>query len=450
MRVWLAVALLHAACLGYPLAVPSTVELKNKPSEPTICDPGVQQYSGYIDVAPDKHLFYWFFEARNPRHPKWQTPLVMWLNGGPGCSSLSGLFNGVGPCYVDSSRNATIINNNSWNKNANILFLDQPTNTGYSYGANVTNTAEAARDTTIFLHKFYSRFPQYSFGGLHIMGESYAAHYVPSIAAQIVNDNNRPGKPKLPLISIAVGNGLFNMATQYKYLPWMACNSTYQPIVNNTICSAMVNARDVFSRSLEIHQRTQSRESAANATFAGYDILTPYQLAGGNPYDVRKACVGGSLCDPYMDTVVAYANQPSVHAELGVRTTPAFELCNPGIQNAFINTGDEIVDASAWIPYILSAGVRVLNYAGDADLICNWVGNKALMMDILWPGRAGFAMALDRPWGAGGVALGHVRTFGGLSFLRIFESGHMVAKDQPSVVQAMLTEWLDYRMLLPQ
>ncbi|KAJ2792423.1 hypothetical protein H4R20_006749, partial [Coemansia guatemalensis] len=346
MRIWLAVALLHATCLGYPLAEHLVSEPENKESEPTLCDPGVQQYSGYIDVAPDKHLFYWFFEARNPHQPKWQTPLIMWLNGGPGCSSLSGLFSGVGPCYVDNSGNGTIINNNSWNKDANILFLDQPTNTGYSYGANVTNTADAARDTTIFLHKFYSRFPQYAFGELHIMGESYAAHYVPRIAAQIVSDNNRAGMRKLPLASIAVGNGLFNMATQYRYLPWMACNSTYQPIVNDTICGAMADAQDAFSRSLEVNRLTQTSESAADATFAGYDILTPYQLAGGNPYDVRKMCVGGSLCDPYMDSVVAYANQPNVLAELGVRTTPTFELCNPEIQNAFISTGDEMVDAS--------------------------------------------------------------------------------------------------------
>ncbi|PIA16345.1 alpha/beta-hydrolase [Coemansia reversa NRRL 1564] len=448
MRIWLSVALLHATCLGFPLAEPSVVNSQNKPSEPTLCDPGVQQYSGYIDVAPDKHLFYWFFEARKPRQPKWKTPLIMWLNGGPGCSSLSGLFSGVGPCYVDSNSNGTIINKNSWNKNANILFLDQPTNTGYSYGANINNTADAARDTTIFLNKFYSQFPQYSFGELHIMGESYAAHYVPSIAAQIVSDNNRVGKRKLPLTSIAVGNGLFNMASQYKYLPWMACNSTYQPIVNDTTCIAMIDAREKFLKSLEINQQKQTNKSAADATFAGYDILTPYQLASGNPYDVRKVCDSGSLCDPYMDTVVAYANQPSVYAELGVRTAPTFELCNPDVQNAFISTGDELVDTSTWIPYILAAGVHVLNYAGDADLICNWMGNKALMLDLQWPGRTDFSMALDRPWGAGGLPLGYVRTFSGLTFLRIFESGHMVAKDQPWVAQTMLSEWLDYHILL--
>ncbi|KAJ2643771.1 hypothetical protein GGF44_001002 [Coemansia sp. RSA 1694] len=417
-------------------------------SMPRICDPGVRQYSGYIDVAADKSLFYWFFESRNPQPVRAKTPLVLWLNGGPGCSSWSGLLGGIGPCRVSDNKRNTIPNPYSWNTNSHMLFLDQPTNVGFSFGASVNTTVEASVDVTVFLRKFYRQFPQYSLGDLHIMGESYAAHYVPGIAAQIVRDNRRMTTAwHLPLASIAVGNGLFNMETQYMYLPQMACNSTYPAIVNATVCEKMQAAATEFKESL-VHSRLSptSQEAAANATFAGYDILTPYQDAGGDPYDVRSKCVGsGELCNPYLDTIADYADQPHVRASLGVRIQTGFDLCNRDVQEAFINSGDELVDSSAWIPGILAAGVRILNYAGDADLICNWLGNKALMLDMKWPGSQRFAIAKDQMWSMGGVQAGEARSYGGLTFLRVFGAGHMVALAKPKEALDMLSRWIDKR-----
>ncbi|KAJ2794889.1 hypothetical protein H4R21_005323, partial [Coemansia helicoidea] len=249
--VWLALAALGA---GRPLA---GVQQASMPGDsvatPAICDPGVQQYSGYMSVARDKHLFYWFFEARHRRDPLQPAPVILWLNGGPGCSSFSGLFGGVGPYRVDAdSDGGTRVNGASWNSQAHMLFLDQPANTGYSFGANVTRTADAARDAAVFLRMFYARFPQYAAGELHVMGESYAAHYVPAIAARILAENRSPGARRLPLASIAVGNGLFDIARQYMFLPQMACASpTYPPAVDASTCRAMEAARVEFARQLE-------------------------------------------------------------------------------------------------------------------------------------------------------------------------------------------------------
>lgn len=57
--------------------------------------PGVKSYSGYIDIADDKHLFFWFFESRN--QPS-SDPITLFLNGGPGADSLGGLLDGQSPC----------------------------------------------------------------------------------------------------------------------------------------------------------------------------------------------------------------------------------------------------------------------------------------------------------------------------------------------------------------
>ena len=138
----------------------------------------VKQYSGYLDDdEDDKHLFYWFFESRNDPE---NDPVVLWLNGGPGCSSLTGLFMELGPSSINK-KVELVHNPSSWNSNASVIFLDQPVNVGYSYsGSSVSNTVAAGKDVYALLTLFFKQFPEYAKQPFHISGESYAGHYVSS------------------------------------------------------------------------------------------------------------------------------------------------------------------------------------------------------------------------------------------------------------------------------
>jgi len=103
---------------------------------PTLCDPNVQQYSGYFHLSTSgilsaKNYFYWFFESR--KAPK-DAPIVLWMTGGPGCSSEVALFGENGPCSVNAAGNETMPNPHSWNSAVNLLYIDQPAGTGFSYG----------------------------------------------------------------------------------------------------------------------------------------------------------------------------------------------------------------------------------------------------------------------------------------------------------------------------
>lgn len=90
-----------------------------------VCEttPGVNQYSGYLDIGDGNQMFFWYFEARN--NPQ-KAPLAAWFNGGPGCSSMIGLFQENGPCQFYSGSSEPSINPYSFNTFANMLYVDQP------------------------------------------------------------------------------------------------------------------------------------------------------------------------------------------------------------------------------------------------------------------------------------------------------------------------------------
>lgn len=85
------------------------------------------------DTTENGFLFFWLHESQG--HP--DDPIVIWLSGGPGCSSLLGMMFEIGPCLLDPTGNSNTLQVNpySWNKAAHVLFVEQPVETGFSYSA---------------------------------------------------------------------------------------------------------------------------------------------------------------------------------------------------------------------------------------------------------------------------------------------------------------------------
>jgi cathepsin A (carboxypeptidase C) len=148
--------------------------IRIKKQDDSICNSHTTQYTGWLDVGP-KHIFFWYFESRTAPE---EDPLVLWLNGGPGASSMLGLLEELGPCLINEHGNGTIYNQYGWNKAANMLFLDQPAGVGFSYldkGEPVpSDSFSAAEDLHLFLQTFVSKaFPKLKDQTFHISGESY-------------------------------------------------------------------------------------------------------------------------------------------------------------------------------------------------------------------------------------------------------------------------------------
>ncbi|PCH36516.1 hypothetical protein WOLCODRAFT_28645 [Wolfiporia cocos MD-104 SS10] len=435
-------------------------------TEPDLCDPSVQQYSGYLDIAEDKHLFFWFFEARvNPE----DAPLLLWLNGGPGCSSSTGLLFELGPCSIaDSGANVTY-NKHSWNTHANVIFLDQPVNVGFSYandGTSVNTSPVAGKDVYAFLELFLGRFPQYAKAPFHIAAESYGGTYAPNIAAVIHAENKalaRAGAQAndallhINLASVMLGNGLTDPYVQMASVPDWACDGPY-PVYDDPEgpeCQAIRAKVPTCQRLLKSCYEYESRLMCVPALlYCNSQIMGPLVQLGYNPYDVRRKCDrqrDGDLCYSQMGWIDTWMNKPANKRALGVDPTLEFQSCNMQVNQAFAFQGDGAHNSAKLLPELVEDGVRLLVYAGNADMMCNFIGNERWVEQLDSRFQKEFAAKKPVPWVTteSGQLAGTVRSAGGngytagnITFVAVHEAGHMVPYDQPEAALDLVTKWL--------
>lgn len=166
-------------------------------------------YAGYVRVNEESERDLYYFLVESKSDPT-KDPLVIWTNGGPGCSSLLGLFTEQGHFYLDPSTNKLTPNPYTWSWSANMLYIEHPAGVGFTKTENpadyVTGDAKDAEDLYAFLMGFYQKHPQYINRATWITGESYAGHYVPNFAAKIIEKNLSNAPIKVNLVGLQIGN----------------------------------------------------------------------------------------------------------------------------------------------------------------------------------------------------------------------------------------------------
>merc|ERR1719354_1427067 len=156
--------------------------------------PWARMYSGYLDSGNGDQMFYWFNEADSGNER-----LILWLNGGPGCSSLFGLMKENGPFVYNSVTKTLEPNKHSWNRLGATLYLDSPVGTGFSHtkgntSASDLNDEKTAKSLLKALKHFYTLYPTFQDNELYLSGESYAGIYLPLLAAEILKENGSIAK----------------------------------------------------------------------------------------------------------------------------------------------------------------------------------------------------------------------------------------------------------------
>lgn len=376
-----------------------------------------------------------FFESRND--PK-NDPVILWLTGGPGCSSMSGLFLELGPSSI-SKDGQLVPNKYAWNNNASVIFLDQPVNTGFSYSNSpVDTTVAAGKDVYALLTLFFEQFPQYSKQDFHISGESYAGHYIPVFASEILSHKDR----NINIKSALIGNGLTDPYTQYAYYEPMGCGKGgYKAVLDEKTCQSMQDALPGCQSKIKAcydgdHSSCVNGGDSCDSAFLG-----AFQQTGLNVYDIRKQCVGGGLCYEEMTYIQDWLNRKDVMQALGVEVN-SYDNCNDQVNGAFRQAGDYFLPIQKYVPDVL-AQIPVLIYAGDVDFICNWLGNQAWTNALQWPGHDAFNAAKGTELKASsGKNYGNIKNAQGFAFLRVYEAGHMVPMDQPEGALDFVNRWV--------
>lgn len=407
--------------------------------------PSVGQYAGYFKCdLTQQNMFYYFFESRSPTPT--EDPLILWLTGGPGCSSSYGLFFELGPSSINAKLEP-VYNPWSWNSNASIIFLDQPTNTGFSYGGiPALNTDTATQLIYIFIEFFFDRFPQFRKVPFHIAGESYSGHYIPNLMNQFKKNELTI---TFNVSSVLIGNGIIDPLTQIGAYRPMACGGGgYKRLLNELVCQDMLEQYQEFKRFDELCYKYGEILSCAYARRLGNEVGAPFYELGINPYDIRKECVANTS-DCYVESlpIDQYLNLVDVKDALGVPTEIEFQMCKDSVAIPFEIYGDNMRPSQQYLQDLLEEDIPVLIYAGDKDYLCGWVGLLEVCNKLNYKQ---FGDQKLRHWVTkGGNIAGEVKNFDKLTFVRVYDAGHMVPFDQPENALDLVNRWIngDYGLI---
>ena len=162
------------------IAAPAEEIMKNLPDAPEF---PTDTYSGYLTVTDTKALHYVFAESMNDPATD---PVVIWFNGGPGCSSILAFMQENGPLAVDDGEDYIKTNPHPWIERANVLWIESPAGVGFSTAGTAEdlqqNDMTQSQDAIAALREWYGKFPEYLENNLFVSGESYGGVYVPYLA----------------------------------------------------------------------------------------------------------------------------------------------------------------------------------------------------------------------------------------------------------------------------
>ncbi|CCM01745.1 uncharacterized protein FIBRA_03811 [Fibroporia radiculosa] len=408
-------------------------------------------FSGHLSSDPEAakaspnevtaHLFFVMVKARRTADKE---RLMFWFNGGPGCSSFDGLMMEVGPWRLDGKGGMNRIEG-GWEEYTTMVYIDQPAGTGFSYTSTdhyMHELSEASNQLIEFLRNFYKVFPEYQTVDTYLGGESFAGQYIPYFADAILNSNL-----KIPLRGGAIGNGWIDGRHQYpSFLTYAVkhglveensedwkrgkaitdkCMAEYAKVttiepVNIDICEAVMK------------EVVKGKDRKVN----GKDMCL-------NIYDVRlddEAPACGMTWPPDLAHMYAYlARQDVVRALHATAASQTWTECRGIIHSQFrTRTSQSSIKV---LPKVLER-IPVLLFAGDQDLICNYVGIESSIQAMTWNGATGLGTVQTQSWSVNGTAAGTWVSSRNLTYVKLFNASHMAPYDVPHVAHDMILRFM--------
>jgi len=450
---------------------------------PAYADFDGQMYAGLLPMDNGDrtgNTMFWLFQ---PAEQMVSKSLVIWLNGGPGCSSFNcGVLmenspvtqplHRAGYCCLDSTPNFGY-NEHTWTRATTMLYVEHPIGTGFSHGsAFPENEEEASGDLDSFLQNFLKVFQHLQEYNLFITGESYAGMFVPAIARYIHRANKEAiadrchGRKENDRINVrlkgaALGNGWIDAKIQgpatIDYSWW---HGLIDKPTRDSLHIEFANCMKRFESG-----DTTSEEPPPFHPFNVQDdcgIMWGILQAAGNPnaYDV-------TTWDPNVDQVTfsseAFFNKASVKTAIHAPEDITWHGCRPGggrrllsaassMQRPRVNTdqdrrrlymdNDRPFSVVPYIAELVDDGIPVIIYNGDRDMTTNMVGSELALNTMDWSGKEKWLDSKRGLWMVDDYPAGWAKEHGNLTFVVVYNSGHMVPYNQPVPAFDLLTRLL--------
>lgn len=437
--------------------------------------PNFKQYSGYLDTERTRHLHYWFVESSN--NPQ-SDPVVVWMNGGPGCSSLDGMLSEHGPFRVQEDGKTLKPNPFAWNQAANMIYLEAPAGVGFSYADDrnyTTDDDEVARNNHLAIKAFFQKFPEYQSHDFYISGESYGGIYVPTLASNIIDD------PSINLKGFVVGNGLSdnslndNSVIYFAYYHGLIGQVAWNNLLDACCPNAGKKSCDFSGGAATSHQCARGMgeiqqlvwgsglnvynlyaECAGEDHTLRYDsesnqfttsrflypfsslkldesIQTVLKLAGPEKLKSSPPCVDSSSMSKFLNTKEV---REALHIS---EKAQSWDICS-GIVGAHYHR--VYTSMKAQYQKALEHKLRIMVYNGDVDMACNFLGDEwfvdSLNAEDPQERKMWNYQAAD---GTKQIA-GFFKAFDKITFVTVRGAGHMVPTDRPRPALKMFVSFI--------
>lgn len=422
--------------------------------------------TGYVGVGDSNQsqLFYYFVESQ--RSPS-EDPLMLWLTGGPGCSVLSAFFYESGPLaftYVDYNGSLPSLHYNpyTWTLGLNILYVDAPVGTGFSYSTTqegyYIDDFEASSQIYQFLKKWLIQHPQYLENILYIGGDSYSGIPLPMIVQEIFNGNLDEPEPYLNLKGYVLGNPKTDsFIDDNSRIPFAhrltlisdelyesakeSCNGDYVNVnENNTQCVSDIQSIDELVLQINLMQVVEPNCQTASPR-SSKEYLQRRYLEENFDESLLSQTNPAYWCREYNYVLSGvWANDKSVREALNVTngTIGVWKRCNSSI--AYTKTVLSSVDYHKNLSH---TNLRALIYSGDHDMSVthigtqNWIRYLNLTISDVW-----------RAWYVDGQVAGYTEKFTNndftLNYATVKGAGHVAPEYKAKECYEMMDRWLAY------
>ncbi|XP_065188842.1 uncharacterized protein LOC135819544 [Sycon ciliatum] len=415
-----------------------------------------KHYSGYVDIDSGR-MHYVFVESENncPSQQD-QVPLVLWVQGGPGCSSLLGYFTEVGTFQVMPTNDSSLrleLNAHRWSKCAHMLYWESPVGVGFSYSPSKhykTNDSHVADMNLQFLVNWFKEFPEYANLDFYIAGESYAGIYIPMVASRVKDNGN------INLKGIMVGNGCIGnqvgacsdtyelgFAMPYLYTHGFVSDSAYKRVQtqcagslrpSGEACVAAINAAYGSVGPINVYNVLGSCQLANSSTSSGSRLLRTHSHVGDGIRGLPD-CLVGQYAQAYLQNSGV---QKALHIVHDTELAP-WTACSDTLHAYYGETVPSILNDYT---HILGS-YRVLIYNGDADCRIPFTDNKQWTEQMVE--KWGLSTVSKwQPWltddaQVGGYLTKYSKDF---SFITVRGAGHMVPQFKPQAAFEMFQRFL--------